>query len=162
MIDALSQNMQGDADNNKEMQEFLQRTREKLRMLSDEPDFGLLVHHPGHSNKKRGRGASSLAADLDLIMHLTGNQDDLTLECERMRDGDRFEYIKLSLEKAYLPSLKSVLHLLADHGCPPWSAPSIQIVSRPPSFPPARPPYRQDGPQRVTERPVCRDRMGRQ
>ncbi|HXG72595.1 MAG TPA: AAA family ATPase [Gemmatimonadaceae bacterium] len=98
VVDTLAQNMQGDADSNADMTAFLTRFRTFTRALSDEPVFGLLIHHPGHAEKTRGRGAYALPADLDLIMRLEGTPDGLTLHCDRMRDDVRFAPIPLALE----------------------------------------------------------------
>jgi hypothetical protein len=102
VVDTLAQNMDGDVDNNRDMVAFLRTFRAFLKALSDEPVFGLLIHHPGHSNKDRGRGAYALPADLDLIMHLEGTQDALTLSCRRMRDAEEFQPIALKLEQRTL------------------------------------------------------------
>lgn len=99
VVDTLSQNMTGDSDNNPEMQAFLRVFRAFLKALSAEPVFGLVIHHPGHENKGRGRGAYALGADLDLIMHLEGDPDALTLSCKRMRDDAPFAPVPLRLER---------------------------------------------------------------
>jgi hypothetical protein len=99
VVDTLSQNMAGDADSNAEMQAFLRLFRAFLKALSDEPVFGLLLHHPGHAEKHRGRGAYALTADVDLIMHLEGTPEALTLSCRRMRDDAPFAPIPLKLER---------------------------------------------------------------
>ena len=99
VVDTLAQNIHGDADSNADMTAFLRLFRAFLKALSIEPVFGLLIHHPGHANKERGRGAYALPADLDLILHLEGEPDMLTLSCDRMRDGERFAPILLALEK---------------------------------------------------------------
>ena len=99
VTDTLAQNMTGDADNNADTTAFLRAFRAFLRMLSEGPVFGLLIHHPGHKEKDRGRGAYALPADLDLILHLEGDLRALTLTCDRMRDGERFSPIMFALEK---------------------------------------------------------------
>jgi hypothetical protein len=99
VVDTLSQNMVGDSDNNPEMQAFLSVFRAFLKALSDEPVFGLLIHHPGHTEKTRGRGAYSMEADLDLVMRLEGSLDALTLTCNYMRDEEPFDPIALRLER---------------------------------------------------------------
>ena len=98
VVDTLAQNMHGDVDSNAEMGAFLTVFRAFLKALSDEPVFGLLIHHPGHTNKDRARGAYALPADLDLIMRLEGTPDELTLSCDRMRDAGRFAAIGLKLD----------------------------------------------------------------
>ena len=98
VIDTLSQNMEGDIDSNAETQAFLRVLRAFLKALSEEPVFGLLIHHPGNENKSRGRGAYAVRADLDLIMNLKGKRDALTLFCDRDRSGDKFKPIHLRLE----------------------------------------------------------------
>lgn len=102
VTDTLAQNIHGDADSNADMTAFLRLFRAFLKALSVEPVFGLLIHHPGHNNKDRARGAYALPADLDLIMQLEGTPDALTLSCDRMRDGERFAPILLALEKRTL------------------------------------------------------------
>ncbi|HXA95521.1 MAG TPA: AAA family ATPase [Candidatus Dormibacteraeota bacterium] len=99
VVDTLAQNIAGDADNNEEMSAFLRAFRAFLKALSDEPVFGLLIHHPGHKDKERGRGAYSLEADLDLVMSLEGAPEALTLLCKRMRNDSRFAPILLRLER---------------------------------------------------------------
>jgi len=99
VADTLAQNIQGDADSNHDTSAFLRLFRAFLKALSDDPVFGLLIHHPGHTNKERARGAYSLPADLDLIMQLEGTPNELTLSCDRMRDGERFNSIPLALAK---------------------------------------------------------------
>jgi hypothetical protein len=99
VVDTLAQNIHGDADSNADMTAFLRLFRAFLKALSIESVFGLLIHHPGHANKERGRGAYALPADLDLILHLEGEPGALTLSCDRMRDGERFAPILLALEK---------------------------------------------------------------
>jgi hypothetical protein len=99
VVDTLAQNIHGDADSNADMTAFLRLFRAFLKALSSAPVFGLLIHHPGHANQERGRGAYALPADLDLILHLDGTPDALTLSCDRMRDGERFAPILLALEQ---------------------------------------------------------------
>ena len=99
VVDTLAQNMSGDADSNAEMQAFLRAVRAFLKALSDEPVFGLLLHHPGHAQKQRARGAYALPADLDVIMHLDGEPESLVLSCKRMRDERPFASVPLRLER---------------------------------------------------------------
>jgi hypothetical protein len=101
VVDTLAQNLQGDADSNADMTAFLRLFRAFLKALSVEAVFGLLIHHPGHANKERGRGAYALPADLDVILHLEAEEAAphvLMLTCDRMRDGERFAPIPLALE----------------------------------------------------------------
>jgi len=124
IVDTLAQNIHGDADSNADMTAFLRLFRAFLKALSDEPVFGLLIHHPGHSNKDRARGAYALPADLDLILKLECEEDapnELTLSCDRMRDGERFAPILLALEKRTL---------MLDHG---REASTLVVVPREPS-----------------------------
>ncbi len=102
VADTLAQNIAGDADNNEEMSAFLRCFRAFLKALSDEPVFGLLIHHPGHKEKSRARGAYSLPADLDTILKLEGSRDALWLECDRQRDDEPFKRIPLKLERVTL------------------------------------------------------------
>jgi hypothetical protein len=102
VADTLAQNIHGNADDNADMSAFMRLFRAFLKALSAEPVFGLLIHHPGHSNKERARGAYALPADLDAILHLEGEEGApgvLTLSCDRMRESERFPPILLGLEK---------------------------------------------------------------
>jgi hypothetical protein len=113
VVDTLAQNIQGDVDSNADMGAFLKLFRAFLKALSIDPVFGLLIHHPGHNNKDRARGAYALPADLDLIMRLESEDDVLTLSCDRMRDGERFAPILLALKKhAVMMDDERMLHTL--------------------------------------------------
>jgi hypothetical protein len=100
VVDTLAQNIAGDADSNEDMTAFLKLFRVFIKAMSGEPVFGLLNHHPGHQAKDRARGAYALEADLDLVMTLAGerNTTERTLECKRMRNGERFGQIRLGME----------------------------------------------------------------
>jgi hypothetical protein len=102
VADTLSQNIKGNADDNEHMSLFLRHFRAFIRALSIEPVFGLLIHHPGHADKTRGRGAYALPADLDLIMKLEGTPDQLLLTCGRQRTWTRFAPIPLALESRFV------------------------------------------------------------
>ena len=52
----------------------------------------LVAHHPGHNDKTRGRGHSSLAQAVDVVMRLERSADTglCTLNCEKARDNAPF------------------------------------------------------------------------
>jgi hypothetical protein len=97
IMDTLIQNIEGDADNNHEAQDFIHKCQLFVRTLSDGPVFGMPLHHPGHKEKTRGRGAYAFEASMDLGLRLEGDKDNLLLTCTKSRDAERFAPIALQL-----------------------------------------------------------------
>ncbi len=59
----------------------------------------LLVHHPGKDLRKGSRGHSSLLGALDTEVLLKKNNGVLTLTCEKQKDAEEFEPIRMKLVK---------------------------------------------------------------
>lgn len=57
----------------------------------------LIVHHTGHANKERMKGASSLKQDVDGAYSMSVEQDTIVLKGEKMKDGE------LTPETYFLP-----------------------------------------------------------
>jgi hypothetical protein len=57
----------------------------------------LLVHHTGHTNHDRSRGASSLSCAVDTEMRLTKTAGNRTLRCTKQKDWAEFPPIELRL-----------------------------------------------------------------
>jgi hypothetical protein len=97
--DTLAQNIDGDESAAKDMSRFLRSFRAFIKSLSDGPVLGLIVHHPGHADKGRGRGSSALPGDVDCDIRLEGTPEALSLRCAKMRDGEKFKPIHLKLRQ---------------------------------------------------------------
>ena len=59
----------------------------------------LLVHHPGKDPKRGSRGHTSLLGALDTEVLLKKNKDVLTLTCEKQKDAEEFDPIRMKLVK---------------------------------------------------------------
>ncbi|MFI6061187.1 AAA family ATPase [Streptomyces sp. NPDC051286] len=74
VIDTQSLAIQGvDENDNTGMNEVMQRLKVLSKSLGC---FVLLVHHTGHANGERGRGASAMPAALDTIIRINGSDKD--------------------------------------------------------------------------------------
>ncbi|MFD0225167.1 AAA family ATPase [Streptomyces hirsutus] len=72
VIDTQSLAIQGvDENDNTGMNEVMQKLKRLSKLLGC---FVLLVHHTGHANEERGRGASSQPAALDVIIRVNGSE----------------------------------------------------------------------------------------
>lgn len=89
IIDTLARNFgPGDENSNNDMGLFLNHVDGLLRAR-----FGatvLIVHHTGHSNKERARGAMALkgAIDFEYRLEKTGTGRNVRMCCTRMKDED--------------------------------------------------------------------------
>ena len=57
----------------------------------------LVLHHTGKDERKGARGSSALLGAADCVMELSGSRDLLTLQCEKMKDAERFKPQTLEL-----------------------------------------------------------------
>lgn len=64
----------------------------------------MLIHHTGRADKTHGRGSSALDGAADTIMALEKKSTGPVLSCEKQKEAEPFEPIKLSL----VPSLDSL------------------------------------------------------
>jgi len=97
ILDTLARNFGGDENSTADMTAFLDSVNTNLRA-----PFGasvLLVHHTGHTEKSRGRGAYALSAGVDFEYRAEMPEDDvLQLTCTKMKDAPRPEPLAFSAE----------------------------------------------------------------
>ncbi|MEX0654659.1 MAG: helicase RepA family protein [Phycisphaeraceae bacterium] len=81
----------------------------------------LVVHHTGHADKSRARGAIALKAALDAEYRLADNEAGLTLTATKMKDAETPPPLGLELVSVDLPGL------VDDYGNPVTSA-AIEVI----------------------------------
>ncbi len=90
IVDTLSQCMMGEEDSNTAISNLLSNLVAELR--NQYPGCAmLLLHHPGHSEKKRMRGASALRANTDFVLlaeKRISQQRCVTVNPLKCKDGD--------------------------------------------------------------------------
>ena len=109
VVDTLARNYgDGDENSNADMSRF-------IRVVDSFNDkFGcatLIVHHSGHSDSQRGRGASSLKGALDTEFLCAKKDDAILVQCTKMKDFEAPAdlYLKLtSVELGTTSNAKSV------------------------------------------------------
>ena len=102
VIDTLSQCMRGEEDSNTDVSNLLSSIVSELRVCCPGCSV-LLIHHPGHSDKKRMRGASALRANTDFVLQSEkgrGNRVAITLI--KIKDGELSNPLSFRLEKIEL------------------------------------------------------------
>lgn len=95
VIDTLARATTGwDENSNKDMGVFMSAIDKLARRYGCSV---LLVHHSGHGNSARGRGASSINAAMDMSMRLENNHGVRRLDCTKMKESEEFpsEYFEL-------------------------------------------------------------------
>jgi len=106
VIDTLARNF-GDSDenSNKDMSAFVDAID---RLKNEYQCTVLIVHHPGHTNKDRERGAIALrgAVDTSYKLENSGENSTKNLKCMKMKDADRpeslsFGFKSIDLEDTY-------------------------------------------------------------
>lgn len=102
IIDTLDKNFgPGDENSTSDMKDFMARVNE---LRSQFPGCTTLtIHHPGHGDKTRGRGASNLPAGLDLNSRVERHGDEITWTINKMKDGEipdpiSFEMVRVELD----------------------------------------------------------------
>lgn len=101
-LDTLARSiLPADESSNADVNQYVERV-EELRN-----EFGctvVVLHHPGHGEGGRPRGASSFEGSVDVLMHLKANgcDDRLDLVCQYMKDGSPFDPIALRREVVHL------------------------------------------------------------
>lgn len=96
IIDTLSRNISGDENDTKDMAAFIRA----LDGLKDNYLASvLIVHHTGHSEKKRARGSTVIkgALDAEYLVEKTGEQIKFT--CTKMKDAAEPKPINFSLKE---------------------------------------------------------------
>jgi hypothetical protein len=106
VIDTLSQNMgDGDESSNRDIAKFLRNLNAFVRSR-----FGccvLVIHHVGHGDKDRERGAYAIRANADARMRVTVGEEARTVSIEslKMKDGARFEPLAFKGRIVEIPEL---------------------------------------------------------
>lgn len=97
IIDTLARNMgEGDENATVDMNRFVNG----MGILSDGTGAAtLVVHHTGHTNKERARGAYALKAAVDWEYRLSEVGDARKLECTKSKDYDFFEPLAFELQE---------------------------------------------------------------
>jgi len=120
VIDTLARNFgPGDENATADMGEFIGA----CDLLRQVVGTVVVVHHTGHADKSRGRGASNLpgAVDLDLILSVDEARV-IRLESNKVKDGEPLQQMAMQLERVYLgidddegePVTSAVLRYLPD------------------------------------------------
>lgn len=97
VIDTLNRNSTGDENDTNDMSVFVQGCdvlREKTGATV------LVVHHPGRTNRDRGRGSGVLDGAADTIISVERAANRITLECRKQKDGPEFK--PLQFEKVLI------------------------------------------------------------
>jgi len=81
----------------------------------------LVVHHTGHADKNRARGAIALKAALDAEYRLSNNDAGLKLSATKMKDAETPKPLSLELVSVELPGV------VDDYGNPVTSA-AVEVV----------------------------------
>ena len=101
VIDTLARNFGvGDENNNSDGGQFINNIDVQLRVR-----FGtavLIVHHSGHQETDRGRGASALRAAMDAEYCLKLKDDIRTLICTKAKESEKLASISFMLEEVEL------------------------------------------------------------
>lgn len=126
VIDTLSQCMQGMEDSNSDISNLLAMVVSELRSLYP-GCVVLLLHHPGHSDKKRMRGASALRANSDFVLRAEkcGSSRQVKLVPSKCKDGElqsekefRLEVVELGEDEDGEP-ISSLVAVFQNNGVLP-------------------------------------------
>lgn len=88
VIDTLARNFNGDENTASDMGKFINNVNEYLRDAFE--CVVLIVHHSGHSEKKRARGSTAIKAGIDFEYRVEKNKDKglvAKLICTKMKDA---------------------------------------------------------------------------
>lgn len=102
VVDTMAQTYSGDENSAQEVSQYLRALGALIRAR-----FGcavLVIHHSGHSATERPRGSSALTANSDFLYGVFRDEDEhvATLECVKVKDGDRPPQVTFGLEKVTL------------------------------------------------------------
>lgn len=99
IVDTLTANAAGDGDSNAEAASFF-RDVQAFRVALNREAASITIHHPGHGDKKRSRGAYDIKGGRDGELLLEGDgSGQLTLTVTKQRDGERVAPLGLALKK---------------------------------------------------------------
>jgi len=120
-VDTLHRNMVGDENSSNDFAIF---TKNLKTLCQKYGATSLLIHHPGHSDKSRGRGSSAQKGSMDTQYLLSGERQGRVLKCDKMKDGaESPEPIGLSLKQIVLPWIDDEGDKLTSCVCE-WGVPS--------------------------------------
>jgi hypothetical protein len=99
IFDTLSQCSIGDEDNNTAISNLLTNITDVLLGAFPE-SVVLILHHPGHGDSRRMRGASALLANTDFVFRSEKNKDGKSskLSVQKLKDGDLPPSLQISLD----------------------------------------------------------------
>ncbi len=102
VVDTMSQTFAGEENSAQEVSQYLRTIGAALRAR-----FGcsvLIVHHSGHSATERPRGSSALTANADYLYGVFRDEGEhlATLECVKIKDGERPPQLTFGLERIVL------------------------------------------------------------
>ena len=104
VVDTLSQNAGGDENDNTDMAALLANCRAYLANR-----FGcavMLVHHVGHADKERTRGAYTLLGNTDWQMRTSREGDEVTLSSVKAKDAEPFAPMVFAADQVTLEGLE--------------------------------------------------------
>lgn len=87
VIDTLSQNFSGVENDSSDIADYMRTLIYEIRKYFPGSSI-LIIHHTGHGNKDRMRGASSLIANADFIYKLEGSNLSSVLSAQKMKDSE--------------------------------------------------------------------------
>lgn len=127
IIDTLARNFgDGDENSTRDMGQFIHNLTIHLQIPFE--TTVLVVHHSGHKNKERGRGASTLPAAVDINYLMDRDTNDiLQLSNSKMKDADEPEALHFGMTQVDLgtvddegdPVTSCVLEQINHQGKPP-------------------------------------------
>lgn len=87
VIDTLSQNFSGVENDSSDIADYMRTIIYEIRKHFAGSSI-LIIHHTGHSNKDRMRGAYSLIANSDFVYRLEGSNLSSVLTAQKMKDSE--------------------------------------------------------------------------
>ena len=101
VIDTLSQNFSGMENDSSDIADYMRTLIYEIRNHFPSSSI-LLIHHTGHNNQDRMRGAYSLIANSDFVYKLDGSNYLTTLTAQKMKDSELPKPINFTLDKVEL------------------------------------------------------------
>ncbi|XDZ71078.1 AAA family ATPase [Alphaproteobacteria bacterium LSUCC0744] len=99
VIDTLARNHGGDENSNLEMGKFIS-VIDQFNVKFD--CATLIVHHSGHGESQRARGASALRGALDSEFSCKKDRSTVVISCSKMKDAEAPENLAMSLKSVEL------------------------------------------------------------
>lgn len=99
VVDTMAQTYAGDENSAQEVSQYLRSLGGLIRAR-----FGcavLVIHHSGHSATERPRGSSAITANADFLYGVFRDEGETiaTLECVKVKDGDKASPVTFSVDK---------------------------------------------------------------